>query len=132
MGELKKIEIFLLSLFIFVLAAVSHSYAEAASNGQSVDSGNGGRSSNANSGADKIDPAMNETDSIIVERIRQEILNEPTLSVTALNVEIESSNGKVTVRGLVESPEDKMIVIEKAKSVAGAQNVTDEVMIRSE
>jgi len=56
-------------------------------------------------------------------------MNDSTLSSTAHNVKVTSHGGMVTLRGKVNTNEDKDAIIAKAKEVAGSTNVKDELTV---
>jgi hyperosmotically inducible protein len=74
----------------------------------------------------------NATDRDIMKNIRKAVMDEKSLSTYAHNVKIISQNGKVTLKGPVRSEEEKKVIEEKATSVAGAGNVTNEITIKPE
>lgn len=69
------------------------------------------------------DQAENEADRQISATIRQAIVDDPSLSMNAHNVKIISSGGVVTLRGPVNSPQEKAAIESKAKQVAGITRV---------
>jgi hyperosmotically inducible periplasmic protein len=56
-------------------------------------------------------------------------VKDKSLSTDAHNVKIIASDGKVTLKGPVESEEEKKAVENKATQVAGAENVTSEITV---
>ena len=72
------------------------------------------------------------SDREIMQKIRQAVMDDKTLSTYAHNVKIISQHGKVTLKGPVRSEEEKQSVEQKATDVAGAGNVTDEITIKPE
>lgn len=61
--------------------------------------------------------------------IRKTLLADKDLSSYAHNVKIITANGDVTLKGPVRSEEEKSAVIAKAKEVAGATSVKDELSV---
>jgi hyperosmotically inducible protein len=61
--------------------------------------------------------------------IRKQITADETMSVNARNVKIVTSQGKVTLRGPVDSAEEKEKIEKIAKDVAGETNVTSEIEV---
>src|SRR5689334_23138014 len=79
----------------------------------------------------QADSAKNDTsDRNIMQKIRKALLADNSLSTYAHNVKIIARDGKVTLRGPVRSDTEKEAVAEKAATVAGAENVTNELTIR--
>jgi len=77
------------------------------------------------------DQAKNgQTDRETMQKIRQSIMDDKSLSTYAHNVKIIAQDGKVTLKGPVRSEEEKKMVEEKAAAVAGSGNVTDEITIK--
>jgi hyperosmotically inducible protein len=74
---------------------------------------------------------MNASDRAITQQIRKAIHDDTTLSTYAHNVKIITQNGKVTLRGPVRSDDEKANIEAKAVTVAGKDNVTDQLTIAS-
>lgn len=71
----------------------------------------------------------NRTDTEITRDIRQAITKDKSLSTYAKNIKIITQNGNVTLRGPVRSEADKKAIEGKAKEVAGAAHVKNEIEI---
>jgi len=80
-----------------------------------------------------IDQSNRPEDLEITQRIRQAILDDQALSVSAENIKIITIDGKVTLRGPVKSEAEKAAIVAKAQQVAGTTQVDDqlEVMVGS-
>jgi len=61
--------------------------------------------------------------------IRQKVVNHNGLSVNARNVKIITENGHVTLRGPVESLDEKEVIGRYAVEVAGAANVDNQIEV---
>jgi hyperosmotically inducible protein len=72
---------------------------------------------------------MNASDSAITQRIRKAIHEDASLSTNAHNIKIITQDGKVTLRGPVRSEEEKSNLEAKAVSVAGKENVTNQLEV---
>jgi hyperosmotically inducible periplasmic protein len=72
---------------------------------------------------------FNESDTTITSRIRQEIMKEKNLSIYAQNIKTITSDGKVTLKGPVRSKFEKDIILRNARSIAGANNVLNEIAV---
>jgi len=72
---------------------------------------------------------MNPSDRAITQKIRKAIHDDQNLSTYAHNIKIITQDGKVTLRGPVRSEDEKSNVEAKAVSVAGQDNVTDQLEI---
>ena len=65
-----------------------------------------------------------------MQKIRQAIVGDKSLSTYAHNVKILARDGKVTLRGPVRSDAEKKTVAEAAAGVVGADNVTNELTVQ--
>jgi hyperosmotically inducible protein len=85
---------------------------------------------NANKGAvtaeqQKMNPADRET----TKQIRSALMKDKSLSTYAHNIKVITRDGKVTLKGPVRSEDEKNEIAAKAASIAGADNVTDEMTV---
>jgi osmotically-inducible protein OsmY len=76
------------------------------------------------------DAKNNVPDREIMQRIRKTVVDDKSLSTSAHNVKIIAEHGKVTLRGPVETQEEKQSIEKVAADVAGAGNVTNEITIK--
>lgn len=65
------------------------------------------------------------------QKIRKEITKDDSLSTLAKNVKIITQGGKVTLRGPVNSPDEKTAIAKKAEQIAGAGKVENELEVKS-
>jgi len=72
----------------------------------------------------------NESDRTTMQKIREAVMADKSLSTYAHNVKIISENGKVTLKGPVRSEDEKKSIEQKATDVAGAGNVTNDLTIK--
>ena len=72
---------------------------------------------------------MNSSDAAITQKIRKAIHDDTTLSTNGHNIKVITQNGKVTLRGPVKSEDEKSNLEAKAVSVAGQQNVDDQLTV---
>jgi osmotically-inducible protein OsmY len=78
------------------------------------------------------DQAKNDkTDIKLMARIRRAVEKDKSLSTDAHNVKIVARNGQVTLSGPVKSDAEKQSVEQKATTIAGAGNVTDNLTIEN-
>ncbi|NKE71349.1 BON domain-containing protein [Candidatus Manganitrophus noduliformans] len=85
-------------------------------------------------GSSAVTPEVQGTDPADVEttrKIRKKITEDDSLSTTAKNVKIITQEGKVTLRGPVNSPAEKEKIAEKAEQIAGAGKVENELEVKS-
>jgi osmotically-inducible protein OsmY len=77
------------------------------------------------------DQAKNNTsDRELMQKIRQAVMDDKSLSTYAHNVKIIAKNGKVTLKGPVRTEAEKSAIEQKAVEVAGAGNVIDELTVK--
>src|SRR5262249_8397022 len=65
----------------------------------------------------------NKADRSLTQKIRKAVVDDGSLSVNAHNVKIVSNDGNVTLRGPVNSEDEKTRVAKVAKKVAGVRRV---------
>jgi osmotically-inducible protein OsmY len=70
-----------------------------------------------------VDQGGSEADRTVTQHIRQAVMKESSLSFTAKNVKIITVNGKVTLRGPVNSAEERATIEAAARKVAGVIQV---------
>ena len=83
---------------------------------------------------DRIGPTadqqkMNLSDRLITQKIRKAIHHDRSLSPYGRNIKIFIQDGKVTLRGPVRSEEEKANLAAKAVSVAGQENVSNQLEV---
>ena len=71
----------------------------------------------------------NPTDRAITQKIRKAVHDDNSLSTYAHNIKIITQDGKVTLRGPVRSEDEKNSLQAKAVTVAGQDNVTNQLEI---
>lgn len=72
----------------------------------------------------------NRSDRDITQQIRRSIMKDKSLSTYAHNVKIVTQNGQVTLKGPVQSEDEKRAIETKAAEVAGQDKVTSELNIK--
>jgi hyperosmotically inducible protein len=72
---------------------------------------------------------MNPADRAITQKIRKAIHQDKSLSTYAHNIKIITQDGKVTLRGPVQSEDEKSNLEAKAVAVAGQENVTNQLEV---
>jgi osmotically-inducible protein OsmY len=80
--------------------------------------------------ADQAKNTLSDRDSM--QKIRQAVVGDKSLSTYAHNVKIISRNGKVTLKGPVRSEEEKRTIEAKAEEVVGKGNVTNNLTVKPE
>ena len=84
------------------------------------------------------DQGNSDADRSITQKIRQQLVSGTNnagttndFSMTAKNVKIITADGKVTLRGPVNTPDEKAGIDSIAKNVAGDGNVDDQLEVKS-
>jgi hypothetical protein len=72
---------------------------------------------------------LNKADRDLTQQIRKSIVADKSLSAQAHNVKILTKDGMVTLKGQVQTDEEKKAIEDKAASVAGAGKVTSELTV---
>jgi hyperosmotically inducible periplasmic protein len=75
------------------------------------------------------DQSESEADRTLTQRVRQAVMADDSLSTTAHNVKIITINGVVTLRGPVNSAQEKANIDAKAQQIAGATKVNNQLEI---
>jgi hyperosmotically inducible protein len=73
-----------------------------------------------------------KSDMTTTREIRQAVVKDHSLSVLAHNVKIVSANGKVTLRGPVNTEKEKITIARKARAIAGRGNVDNQIEVKTE
>ena len=68
----------------------------------------------------------------LTRRIRRAMVQDHSLSMLAHNVKIVSANGRVTLRGPVKTRKERVAIASKARAIAGARNVDNELEVKSQ
>lgn len=75
------------------------------------------------------DQSENESDRTITQKIRRSIISDNSLSTNAKNIKIITINGVVTLRGPVNSYEEKDAIAKKVNDVQGIVEVDNQLEI---
>ncbi len=67
----------------------------------------------------------------LTQTIRQAVMKEKSLSMTAKNVKIITAEGKVTLRGPVNTADEKTKIDELAKAAAGKTLVDNQLEVKA-
>jgi len=78
------------------------------------------------------DQGNSEADLSTSQRIRAAVVADDSLSMDAKNVKIITVDGKVTLRGPVETDREREAIVELAESIAGAGQVDDQLAVTAE
>jgi len=77
-----------------------------------------------------IDQKENQADIDITAKIRSRVVGTDGLSINARNIKIITADGKVTLRGPVESAAERERIATIARDVAGNGNVDDQIEVK--
>ena len=130
---MKKITL-LLPISLLVLggyACNSQPAAKAQTQAATTAPDNTGRNVQDRSGATLTpgDQSESEADRTLTQKVRQAVMADESLSTTAHNIKIISVNGIVTLRGPVNSAQEKANIEAKAQQIAGATKVDNQLEI---
>ena len=76
------------------------------------------------------DQSNSSTDLKITQAIRQALMKDSELSITAKNIKIITDNGQVTLRGPVKNAQEKGKIDQLAKSAAGGAKIIDQLDVK--
>lgn len=74
----------------------------------------------------------NRSDRDITQQIRQSIMKDKSLSTYAHNVKVITQNGQVTLKGPVQSEDEKKAIEAKAAEVVGENKVSSELNVKTQ
>ena len=77
-----------------------------------------------------LDQGNDEADRDITAQIRKEIIAGKSMSMNARNVKIITKNGQVTLRGPVNTAEEKRLIGEIADRIARSGNVDNQLEVK--
>jgi osmotically-inducible protein OsmY len=71
------------------------------------------------------------SDRMLTRKIRQALIADKSLSVYGHNIKIITKNGSVTLKGPVQSEEEKQTIASKAESIVGSPDkVTNQLIVK--
>jgi osmotically-inducible protein OsmY len=71
-----------------------------------------------------------QADLKITQAIRQALMKDSELSMTAKNIKVITNNGQVTLRGPVTTAQEKAKIDQLAKSAAGDAHIDDQLDVK--
>ena len=75
------------------------------------------------------DQSNSSADLQITQAIRQALMKDPALSATGKNIKVITANGRVTLRGPVETAQEKAKIDQLAKSAAAGAQIEDQLEV---
>jgi hyperosmotically inducible periplasmic protein len=88
-------------------------------------------SANKQGGTTADQQKENSADRDLAQKIRQSINSDKSLSTYAHNVKVIVRNGKVLLKGPVQSEDERQQIVGKAADLAGGGNVTNKLTVKS-
>lgn len=76
------------------------------------------------------DQSNSSTDLKITQAIRQALIKDGDLSMTAKNIKVITANGQVTLRGPVKTVQEKAKIDHLAKSAAGGAKINNQLDVK--
>ena len=76
------------------------------------------------------DQSNSPADLKITQAIRQALMKDTELSMTAKNIKVITANGHVTLRGPVTTAQEKAKIDQLAKSAAGGAHIDDQLDVK--
>ena len=76
------------------------------------------------------DQSNSSADLKITQAIRQALVKDSELSMTAKNIKVITNNGQVTLRGPVKTAQEKAKIDQLAKSAAGGAQIDDQLDVK--
>jgi len=76
------------------------------------------------------DQSNSSADLKITQAIRQALMKDGELSMTAKNIKVITANGQVTLRGPVKTAQEKAKIDQLAKSAAGGAQIDDQLDVK--
>jgi len=121
-------------LLILALAIVVPSCDKADANAQDKPADNTKKNERDRGGDTKtpLDQNENKGDIDITASIRKSVVGDDALSMGAKNVKIITADGVVTLRGPVETADEKLKIAKLAQDTAGVKRVDDQLEIAPE
>ena len=88
-------------------------------------------SSEQNKNTDTAEKQSNNKDDLaLTQKIRQAVMNEGSLSMNAKNVKIIAQDGEITLKGPVDSQQEKDTIGTKAGEIAGKDKVENKLEVK--
>lgn len=78
-----------------------------------------------------IDQSESVEDRTITQQIRRTIISQDNLSTNGKNIKIITIDGVVTLRGVVDSPDEKNTIENHAKEATGVHKVDNQLEVKS-
>ncbi len=117
---------------LFGAALLASPYPQSGSQGSSADNTKVNKRDKSQT-EPTADNAKNGTsDRELMRQIRRDVVADKSLSTYAHNVKIIAQGGKVTLKGVVHTDEEKKTIEDFARKRAGENNVTSELSVKGD
>jgi hyperosmotically inducible periplasmic protein len=88
-------------------------------------------SSDQNKNTDTAEKQSNSKDDLaLTQKIRQAVMKDGSLSMNAKNAKIIAQDGKITLKGPVDSQQEKDTIGTKAEEIAGKDKVDNQLEVK--
>ena len=130
---MKKILVPLFASLLFVYSSPGQQATPAPNASNSTDADNTNRnSSEENKNTDTAEKQSNNKDDLsLTQKIRQALMKEGSLSMNAKNVKIIARDGNITLKGPVDSQQEKNTIGTKAGEIAGKDKVDNRLEVKA-
>ena len=118
---IKRASLALASISIISLSAVA---ADEKVNADNTGTNQRDRSGETNTSGDQ---SNSSADLKITQAVRRALMKDGQLSTTAKNIKVITANGQVTLRGPVNTAQEKAKINQVAKSAAGGTQIVDQL-----
>ena len=90
-------------------------------------------SSEENKNTDTAEKQSNNKDDLaLTQKVRQAVMKDGSLSMNAKNVKIIAQDGKITLKGPVDSQQEKDTIGTEAGEIAGKDKVDNQLEVKAE
>ena len=90
-------------------------------------------SSEQNKNTDTAEKQSNSKDDLaLTQKVRQAVMKDGSLSMNAKNVKIIAQDGKITLKGPVDSQQEKDTIGTEAGEIAGKDKVDNQLEVKAE
>src|ERR1700720_3521859 len=90
-------------------------------------------SSEKNKNTDTAEKQSNSKDDLaLTQKVRQAVMKDGSLSMNAKNVKIIAQDGKITLKGPVDSQQEKDTIGTEAGEIAGKDKVDNQLEVKAE
>ena len=90
-------------------------------------------SSEQNKNTETAEKQSNSKDDLaLTQKIRQAVMKDGSLSMNAKNIKIIAQDGKITLKGPVDSQQEKDTIAAKAGEIAGKDKVENQLEVKAE